>query len=326
MKTSQDNGLRAAVKRVFGGRLTGIVITLLAILLVSALASGNFLTGYNIVIILRSLSFVGLVALGQTMVLLLGELDLSVGSVAGLTAVLSGVMMVNLRLPPAVAIAVGLAAGALCGLVNGLLVTKLKLNALVVTLGTMGIFSGLNLVISRGRAVMDIPESIQLIGQGDVLGIPITFLVMIAAAAMISVVLNRSAFGRYVFAIGNNREAAGLIGVRVDRIRILCFIGASVLSSMAGILMLCRLGSAQPQVGAVWQLPSIAAPVIGGTSLTGGIGSAGGAIIGAAIIGVIENIIVLFGVSPYWQSVVSGLVVVIAIAIDSIKRMVSKSE
>ena len=313
-------------RKALSYRLTGVILALFVLVLFSGIVSPNFLSPYNIIIMLRTLAFVGLVALGQTVVLLLGELDLSVGAVAGFTAITSGLLMVQFSVSPWIAIFLGLCEGALCGFLNGLLITKLRLNALVATLGMMGVFQGLNLVVSRGKAIIGIPNSIYFLGQGSLLGVPVPAVIMILLTIMLSIVLKWTAFGRYIFAIGNNREAARLIGIKVDRIRISAFMLCSVLSSIAGILMVARLGSAQPQVGEIWQLSSIASPVIGGTALTGGLGSAFGGMIGAAIIGVIENIIILFGVSPYWQSVVSGLVVVAAISIDSIQRMVSSKE
>jgi len=182
----------------------------------------------------------------------------------------------------------------------------------------------MNLVITKGQAITSLPESVVSIAQNDLFGFPIPFIVMLFFLICLSLVLSYTPYGRYVYATGCNREAAKIIGINTDRIRIVSFAIAALLSSIAGILMMARMGSAQPQIGDIWQMSSIASPVIGGTALTGGIGSPLGAIIGAAIIGVVENIIVIVGVSPYWQTAVSGAVVVLAVAIDSVRGMIKE--
>jgi ribose transport system permease protein len=312
---------RNIVRRIFSKKISGVFTALVFLTVLSSLFSEHFLSTYNITIIIRNLAFIGLVALGQTMVLLTGEIDISVGAVAGLAAVASGILMVDFHFPPIPTVFIGLFLGCLCGALNGVLVTQLRLNALVVTLGTMGIFSGLNLVVTKGKAITGIPNQIYFLGQGVLFGLPMPLVIMLLMMGLLSFIANKTAFGRHLYAIGSNVEAAKLVGIRVDIIKISAFVMASLLSAAAGILMVARLGSAQPAIGQIWLLPSIAAAVIGGTALTGGEGTPAGTIIGAAIIGVIENIIILVGVSPYWQTVVSGAVVVIAISIDSIQRM-----
>ena len=301
-------------------QLSGILLAFLLILFVSHLISPYFLSAYNAIIIVRSLAFIGIVAMGQALLLILGEIDLSVGAMAGLCGVIGGILMVQMQLPPALALALGLIFGMLCGFINGVIVTKLQLNALVTTIGMAGVYKGVNLVLTRGKAVIGIPESFHFLGKGDIWGVPLPFVIMLAILVLLTLVITFTPFGRYVYAIGNNREASKIFGIRVDRVRIICFMVAGLFSAVAGLLMVARLGSSQPAIGEVWVMASIAAPVIGGIPTTGGIGHIAGAIIGAAIIGVIENIIVLTGVSPYWQTVVSGGIVVMAIALDSISR------
>ncbi|HFD14713.1 MAG TPA: ABC transporter permease [Rhodospirillales bacterium] len=203
---------------------------------------------------------------------------------------------------------------------NEELVTGLGLHSLVLTIATAGIYKGINLVLTKGVAITNIPDSIEFLGSGTVYGVPVPFLIMLALLAVVGIVVHRMSFGRYIFAIGDNTPAARMLGIRVNRVRVLVFVIAGTLASLAGVLMVARLGIAQPSIGDTWVLPSVAAAVIGGVATTGGIGSPVGAILGAAIIGVIENIIVLYGISPYWQSVVSGAIVVIAISFDSISR------
>lgn len=304
----------------------GVLAALVIIFAISAALSPEFLTSFNMVIIVRTLAFIGLVTIGQAMLLILGELDLSVGAIGGLSAVAGGILMVQVGLDPWLSLVLCLLLGTLCGLVNGLLVTKLRLHSLVLTIGMAGVYGGVNLVATKGVAITAIPTDIGFLGRGLVFGLPVPFLVMLAMLAIAALVMFRTPFGRYVYAIGNNAAAARMLGIRVDAVRIAVFAAAGFLSATAGILMVARLGTAQPSIGEEWVLPPIAAAVIGGVATTGGVGSPVGAILGAAIIGIIENIIVLYGVSPYWQSIVSGGIVVVAISFDSVSRRYFRRE
>ncbi|WP_114011710.1 ABC transporter permease [Cohaesibacter intestini] len=300
--------------------LVGVFIALLVIFVISAITSPYFLTSYNMSVVARSLAFVGLITIGQSMLMILGELDLSLGVIGGLCGVVSGMLMVNLGLDPWLSMALCLTLGAALGCFNGLMVTFLKLHSLVLTIGTAGVFGGANLVLTKGVAITNIPKEIQFLGRGDVFGIPMPFIVMFVVLIVASFVIMKTPFGRYIYAIGDNTPAARMLGIKVDTVRVLVFTIAGMLAALAGLLMVTRLGTAQPSIGETWVLPPIAASVIGGVATTGGVGTPLGAILGAAIIGVIENIIVLFGVSPYWQGVVSGFIVVLAISFDSISR------
>nr|WP_321523859.1 ABC transporter permease [uncultured Cohaesibacter sp.] len=300
--------------------LVGVFVALLVIFVISAVASPYFLTSYNMSVVARSLAFVGLITIGQSMLMMLGELDLSLGVIGGLCGVVSGMLMINLGLNPWVALLACLLLGAALGCFNGLMVTVLKLHSLVLTIGTAGVFGGANLVLTKGVAITNIPKEIQFLGRGDLFGVPMPFVVMLIVLVIASFVIMKTPFGRYIYAIGDNTPAARMLGIKVDAVRVLVFTIAGMLAALAGLLMVTRLGTAQPSIGETWVLPPIAASVIGGVATTGGVGTPLGAILGAAIIGVIENIIVLFGVSPYWQGVVSGFIVVLAISFDSISR------
>ena len=240
--------------------------------------------------------------------------------IGGFAGVVAGMLMVKLGLPPALALSLALGLGAALGCLNGLLVSLLGLHSLVLTIGTAGIIGGANLVLTRGVAVTGIPKEIQFLGRGDLFGLPMPFAIMLAALALVGFLAARTPYGRYLYAIGNNPSAARMLGIPVGRIRILVFTLAGFLAALAGILMVARLGTAQPSIGESWVLAPIAAAVIGGVATTGGVGTPLGAVLGAGIIGIIENTIVLFGVSPYWQSIVSGTVVVLAISFDAIAR------
>lgn len=304
------------------GQLTGVFMTLVIIFIASCFISEYFFTEYNLTIMARDLAFLGLVAIAQGFVLLLGDIDLSIGAIGGLCGVLTAKLMVDINMDPFLAMGVGLCAGCILGWLNGFLVTLFKLNPLVLTIGTSSVFTGLNLVITRGRTITGLPENITFLGSGTMLGIPIPLIIMLGVFGIAHFVTTKTVFGRRLYAVGDNREAAKIVGIKEHRIRIIAFSISGVISGLAGILMSFRLISAQTSIGQTWVMPSIAAAVIGGIATTGGIGSIIGALIGGAIMGVIGNIIVLAGVDAYWQQVFNGAIVVLAIIIDSFSRRI----
>lgn len=311
-------------KRLSQNKLFSISLILLGMAVIASLTSEYFLTEYNLQSVVRDLAFIGIVALGQSVLLLLGELDLSVGKIASLSGVLGGMMMVHYGINPWVSFIACFLLGALFGALNGLIISKLKLNAMVVTIGMQGVYGGINLVITKGKAITKVPESIYVLGTGNVLGIPVPFIFTVGVLIIIVFVIKKTKFGRYVYAIGNSREAARILGVKTDSVRVKAYAMVGALSALAGMLMMARLGASQPSIGDTWPMNSIAASVIGGLALTGGIGNPAGALVGAAIIMLIQNLIVLYGVSVYWQTAVSGIVVVLAISIDSLSSILAE--
>lgn len=301
-----------------------IFIVLLVLCLTASIFSKYFLDFYNLQSLIRDLAFLGLITLGQALLLILGEIDLSLGKIAAFCGVIGGIFMVQLQVNSYLSIALCLAFGFIFGLMNGLLVTKLRLNSLVVTIGMSGVFGGFNLVFTHGEAITNVPNDIYYLGQGYLLNIPTPFIIMLVIAVFVVLYAKYAKSGRYIYAIGNSREASKILGIKVDLIKTMTFAFAGLLASIAGILMVARLGTSQPGIGESWPLNSIAGSVIGGISLTGGVGVPLGALLGIGVIIVIQNMIVLFGVSPYWQTVVSGIIVVVAIAFGSISSMVSE--
>jgi ribose transport system permease protein len=301
-------------------QLIVVSVVLLLLFAASSLLSPYFATSYNMTIIARNLAFTGMVTLGQSMLMLLGELDISLGAMGGLCGVAAGMLMMDAGVNPFAAMGLATLLGSLLGLLNGFLVTALNLHSLVLTIAMAGVYKGVNLVLTKGVAITNIPESIQFLGRGDLGPVPMPFVIVIGLVGIMAAVAHRTPFGRYVFAIGDNAAAARMIGVKVNRIRVLVFVIAGLLAALAGVLMVARLGTAQPSIGDTCVLPSIAAAVIGGVATTGGIGSPIGAILGAGIIGIIEDVTVLYGISPYWQGIISGVIVVIAISFDSASR------
>jgi ribose transport system permease protein len=329
MKTQAGIGIKQNVAlRVVDyfrrSQVAGVTAVLIAILIVSSFVSKKFLSPYNIQIMVRSLAFTGMVSLGQGLLLLLGDIDLSVGAIAGLCGVICGKFAVEMGVNPYLAIALALAFGLLFGSINGMMVTSFKLNAIVLTIGMQTAYKGINQVITKGRTITGFPKNITVLGEGNVTGLPIPTIILLAVFLIIYFLTRRTTYGRNVYAVGNSIETARMVGIKTQRVRIISYAICGFLAGLAGILMSMRLASAQASIGEIWVLPSIAAPVIGGVATTGGIGSVTGALIGGAIMGVVANIIVLGNVNIYWQQVLNGMIVVAAIVFDSFAQKFRK--
>ena len=317
-KTKTNNVFVNALKK---SNMTAIGVVLLLMIIIASVASPYFLDMYNLQSLIRDLAFIGMIGIAQSLLLLIGELDLSVGKIASLCGILAGMMMVNYGFNPWLSLGAALLLGLVFGCINGLIITKLRLNSMVATIGMQGVYGGINLVLTKGKAITGIPEDIYILGKGNLGPVPFPFVFCVAVLILIIFMVKKTKTGRYIYAIGNSREAAKILGIKVDKIRVMIYSVVGLISSLAGILYVARLGSSQSAIGENWPMNSIAASVIGGVSLTGGIGNPAGALIGAAIISIIQNMIVLFGVNVYWQSAVSGIVVVIAISFSSISEI-----
>lgn len=302
--------------------MTAIGMVLIIMFVIACIGSPYFLDVYNIQSLLRDLAIIGMIGIAQSLLLLVGELDLSVGKIATLCGILSGMLMIYAKINPWLALICGLIFGIFFGLLNGLIITKLRLNSMVATIGMQGVYGGINLVLTKGKAITGIPEQIQFLGKGSLGIVPMPFIFCIIVLVLVLFLVKKTKTGRYIYAIGNSREAATILGIKVDQIRVFIYVAVGLISSLAGLLYVCRLGSAQSTLGESWPMNSIAASVIGGVSLNGGIGNPAGALIGAAIISIISNMIVLFGVNAYWQQAVSGIVVVLAISFSSIMEII----
>lgn len=295
------------------GPLLGFIIL---VIIVSVL-NPDFLEPLNILNLLRQVAINALIAFGMTFVILTGGIDLSVGSILAL----SSAFVANLMLAgvdPILAIIIGCAAGGVMGMVNGLMITKGKMAPFIATLATMTIFRGLTLVYTNGNPITGLGDSMafQLFGRGYFLGIPVPAITMALAFIVLSVILHKTPFGRKTYAIGGNEKAAIVSGIKVPRVKIMIYSLAGALSALAGAILTSRLNSAQPTAGTSYELDAIAAVVLGGTSLSGGRGRIVGTLIGALIIGTLNNGLNLLGVSSFYQMVVKGIVIVIAVLID----------
>ena len=286
-----------------------------------SLASPNFSRISNIVLILHSTAVNGILAVGVSFVIVTGGIDLSVGTVMTLCSVMAGVVISFWKLPIPLGILAGLATGALCGCVNGACVAKLRLPPFIATLGMMMVSKGLSLVISGTKPIyfLETPTFRQ-IAMGTVFGIPYAVFIFFGAAVVASLILTRTIVGRYAFALGSNEEAARLSGINVDRWKIGIYTLEGLFVGLAGIVMASRLNSAQPALGQGYELEAIAAVVIGGTSLSGGEGSILGTIIGAFIMSVLTNGLRILSIPQEWQTVVIGVIVILAVYTDILRR------
>jgi len=297
-----------------------ILIIFISIIVVISIIIPRFRSIKNLLTVTRQFSLIAIVAMGQSIVLISGGFDLSVGSIAGLAGITSGHLMVTFGLPIWISIIAGIIVGILCGLINGLLISKVRISPLIATLATSWIFSGAILVFTKGWPVTNFPKRFEFLGQGYVLGIPLPIIIMLLICVILYVFLSQTIFGRQIYAKGCNQKASRLAGLNTDFITIVVFILSGALSAVGGIVLASRMGSAMANAGSTWALPSIAAAVIGGVSLAGGKGNIFGVLIGVALLGVINNILVLLHISSYWQRLISGLIVIGAVSIDAVRK------
>lgn len=297
-------------------RRYSVFIILLAICLIFALGSEDFLTVSNVLNVALQTSIIAIVAIGMTFTILTAGIDLSVGSAMALCGALAAGLVVRQGLGTYGGIGSALLVGVLVGVVNGLLVVKGGMPPFVATLAMMAVARGLTLVYTQGRPIAGLDDAFIYLGTGRYLGLPMPVILLIILAVIATVVLRQTRFGLYVFATGGNEETTHLAGVSTDRIKLAVYIISGFTAALGGVLLTARLWSAQPNAAVGWELDAIAAPVLGGTSLFGGVGSIGGTLVGAFIIGVLSNGLNLMGVPSYYQQVIKGVVFILAVMLD----------
>ncbi|SEK52826.1 ribose transport system permease protein [Carnobacterium iners] len=298
------------------GKLGPLLALIVLVIFVTILNPG-FVAPNNLLNLLRQVSTNALIAFGMTFVILTGGIDLSVGSTLALSsALMAGGIVAGLD--PLLAMVLAIIAGGLLGGFNGLLITKGKMAPFIATLATMTIFRGATLVFTNGNPITGIGDSFifKFIGRGYLFGIPFPVVVMLICFAVLYVLLHKMTFGRKVFAIGGNEKAAFIAGIKSDRIKIAIYAISGMMASVAGIIITSRLNSAQPTAGQSYEMDAIASVVLGGTSLSGGRGRLIGTLIGALIMGTLNNGLNLLGVSSFYQQIVKGIVIIIAVLLD----------
>ncbi len=303
---------------------SGVIIPTIVLLIIVQILNPVFLSGSNIINILRSASFTLMTAIGMTFIMISGGIDLSVGSVVGLGGVITGIALVN-GLPIFLCILLGILTGVVIGLINGFIIFKFKIAPLMMTLGSLNIARGIIYVLTEGVPVYPLPKAFEQIEQGYFLSIPMVCWVAFIIAGFAFLLLTQTTFGRSVYAVGGNPEAARLSGIKIKNIYYAIYAMCGGLSATTGVLMASRLGSAQAGAGTGFELTVIAAVVIGGTSTFGGSGTILGTLIGVLFTNLLANSMTILKISIYWQNLVIGLVLVMAVVIDGYKREKSKA-
>lgn len=298
-------------------RQYGIFVAFIIICLILSFVAPQFLTISNWTIIITQVSINALLAFGVTFVIITGGIDLSLGSILAVTGIVAASLAHPDTYPVIVPILVGLFSGLLIGAFNGFVITQSKIAPFIVTLGTMTIGRGLALILSKGRPISNLSDSFNFIGGGNVLGIPFPIIVLIVAFSICYIILKKTILGRYIYAVGGNEQAAKASGINVNQIKLAVYSICGLLSGLAGILLTSRITTGQPNAGMGFELDAIAAAIIGGTSTSGGTGTMTGTLVGALLIGVINNGLDLLNVTSYYQQVVMGAIIIGAVVLDS---------
>ena len=314
MRSSALNSPAEAIRRL------SVLGILLLICVVFALGSSEFLTTSNLLNVALQTSIIAIVAIGMTFVIFTAGIDLSVGSMMALCGAIAAGLAVRQGMDTYLSISIGLGIGLFLGAVNGLMIVKGGIPPFVATLSMLAIARGLTLVYTEGRPIAGLNERFIYWGTGQVLGIPLPVIIMVVIAVVAHIVTRYTPFGLHVYSTGGNEETTRLAGISPDRIKLAVYMISGFLAALGGILLTARLWSAQPNAAVGWELDAIAAPVLGGTSLFGGVGSIGGTVIGAFIIGVLSNGLNLMGVPSYYQQVIKGLVFILAVTVDLINK------
>ncbi len=331
LKKSQDN--TKLIMMLLKGR-TLIVLGLLVIFF--SLATPNFLSANTMLLLAKHVALYGILAIGMTYVIITGGIDLSVGAVVGLAGMVAGGMIqkgltfesmgVTVYCSVPLVILAAILVGAIVGLLNGAIITRFGVAPFIATLGTMYIARGFAMLHSNGATYSAITghEALGNVGftffGGRIAGIPVGAIILVVIALIAGFLLTKTTFGWHIFAIGGNEKAAKLSGVKVDKVKILVYIFSGICAAIVGIITAAQLEASHPASGETWEMNAIAAAVLGGTSMMGGIGTIGGTIVGAFVIGVISDGMVMCGVSEFWQMIIKGLVIIVAVIIDQFQR------
>ncbi|HUI72982.1 MAG TPA: ABC transporter permease [Spirochaetia bacterium] len=317
------------------------VIALLVIIVIFTILSNTFLTLQNILLMTRHVAINAFLAIGMTLVIVSGGIDLSVGSILGLCGMIVGYLIdagLPLHLFGVVVyfhtwfiMIIAIAAGALIGSANGLIITRLNVAPFIATLGMLYVARGMALLSNNGSTFPFLSgqkglgnTGFPFLGEGDILGVPVPIWLLVVVALIAAFVASRTPFGRHIYAVGGNERAARLSGVRVNAIRFYVYVISGALAALSGLIVTSQLVAAHPASGETYELNAIAAAVLGGTSLMGGRGTIGGTIIGSFVIGILADGLVMVGVSDFWQMVIKGLVIIVAVAIDQLQVNISR--
>jgi ribose transport system permease protein len=297
----------------------GTVAGLVIMVIVFASLSDVFLTQRNLINILQQSSINACIAIGMTLVIISGGIDLSVGPAAALAAVLSATLLMA-GYPVPMVIFTALIIGVSCGLLNGILIAYAGLQPFIVTLGTLSLFRALALIYTGGNPVLSLPSNYRQVFTSQILGLPVPVIVVGLLAILATVLLKKTPLGEYILAVGGNEEAARVSGVPIERTKVLTYMLSGGLASLAAVILMARLGAAEPTLGNLWELEAIAASAIGGASLMGGKGSIFGTILGAIVLGAMRNGLTLLNVQAFYQLLATGIIIILAMLVDRLAR------
>lgn len=318
----KNNNLKHLAGSLLRAKETGILIPLLVMIIALSIFAKNFLTSDNIFSLMRAACFEGIVAIGMLIVILTGGLDLSVASNMAFIGILSSLFVVKLGMPTILAILISIIVGGFIGLVNGFFINKLHLGAIIVTLGMMSVVRGLGYIITKGLPITGLPESYTYLGQGLIGGFfPVPIVFFIGIAVIVHIILKKTVIGYHIFAIGGNETASSYSGINVEKVRYISYAMCGALAGLGGVLLIGRLGVAQPSIAVGYELTIIAAVIIGGASLNGGEGSVLGSVIGILIIAVIRNGLVLMDIGGYYIQFTNGLLILTAVVINRLRNI-----
>lgn len=294
-----------------------LIFIVIGLGVILSIISSNFLTPGNLLNVLRQVAINGILAIGMTVVCLTGGIDLSVGSIVAFSGIIAAGLLRDKNYPVAVIVLIAIIIGGLLGLYNGYFVAYWNAAPFVVTLSMMTIARGMTYVYSQGRPISNLPTEFLAIGKGSILGIPAPTLILVAVFILAGLMLSKLKFGRYVYAVGGNENAAMVSGINVKKVKLMVYVLSGIACGIAAIILTARVSAGLPQAGESYELDAIAATVIGGTSLSGGRGRLWGTIVGAVLLGIVNNGLDLMNVSSFYQQIVKGLIILGAILIDS---------
>eukprot|EP01037_Dinobryon_pediforme_P018137 gene18137-18383_t len=303
----------------FSMRDMGTLIGLLIMAAVFASMSDVFMTERNLVNILQQSSINACIAIGMTLVIISGGIDLSVGPTAAISAIISASLLVA-GYPIAVAMGAALAVGVVCGMINGMLIAYGGLQPFIVTLGTLSVFRALALIYTGGNPVLGLPPEFRRLFASEILGLPVPVILVAVLGVIATLLLTKTPIGEYILAVGGNEEAARISGVPIARTKISAYVISGGLASLASVILIARLGAAEPTLGNLWELEAIAAAAIGGASLMGGKGSIIGTILGAVVLGAMRNGLTLLNVQAFYQLLATGIIIILAMLVDRLTR------
>lgn len=318
--------LRAAHRKngifsILRAKEMGVILSLAVLMIALGFLAQNFITQDNIFSVLRAVSFEGITAIGMLIVMLTGGLDLSVASNMAYTGILASIFMTS-GIPTIISIILSLIGSACVGLVNGFLINKIKLGAIIVTLGMLSVVRGLAYIITKGMPIVDLPLNFTYLGQGLIGGlVPVPIIFFFLIAAIFHFVLKYTVLGYHFFSVGGNETASRYSGINIEKVRYFSYLICSVLAGIGGLLLIARLGVAQPSIAAGYELSIIAAVIIGGASLQGGEGSVLGSVIGVLIIGVIRNGLVLMNIGGFYIQFANGMMILAAVVINRLRGL-----